>query len=195
MKEFSGLLFLFLILFCCKKQNNVDYSAYGYPGSVSGTFTRNGETYPSSVYLQYIQDIFVFGTNHTPNVSCNSNYGNIETVFFGTHGSIQSFKITGIPKKVGTFSISKDNSLFFCDSLLYSSTYFTDPQADYGIAKYSLLKIASNSINVSKYDSITGIVEGSYDLTFFVDTTILNNNFRTDTTRYILSKFQTKWDK
>ncbi len=191
MKNF--LMFVFFIsifIFSCKK-DSTNYALNGYPGEITGLmFNDTAWVLPKGWYAQAL------GFVHYADPTCNINYGVIRIKSF-TQDSYERELIgmAGIPFKTGKFIMTGIDTVA-CTTVPNASLALEAADGDAIAGLYDRLRSVESSITVASYDSISGDVKGTFDITFVKNTKNPDyyKNY-SDTVRFNGGQFHTKWIK
>ncbi len=195
---FKAILIFTLITVSCKKEiinpPVPDYKYTGYPGDITGLlFNGQPWTIPSYWYTQ------TFGSVDLPDMSCNMISGSIHVnSFTNRKENRESIGIASIPMKIGKFIFpaEADIALPSCSPVLIASIFLHEADGDAIAGIYTRLPNVESSVTISSYDTISGDVRGTFDITFFkhYKTPGYYNNYP-DTVRFSGGQFHTKWIK
>ena len=199
MKNFFIPMFIFaLIIVSCKKEiintQVPDYQYTGYPGDITGLlFNGQPWTLPLNWHTQ------TFGLVHLPDTSCNKLFGSIHVESFtGSKENRESIGISSIPVKRGKFIFptEADITLPTCSPVLIAAIFLFEADGDAIAGIYTRLPNVESSVTISSYDTISGDVRGTFDITFLkhYKTPGYYNNYP-DTVRFNGGQFHTKWIK
>lgn len=201
----SIIIFSFYLLIGCKQDNSLDPNAkittydsahlFRNNGTINGVLI-NGQawTHPKDWKTDLV------GIVSKPVTGCNSFFAgielnsyeqdNIDTIYYYQR---EHLLITGIPLlKKATYLITQE---YGCGNL-YASLFLLGEDGDAIVGYYKRLdaKGVSNTITIDSFDTISGDVSGSFDITFVKDR--LNKAYYPnypDTVRFNGGTFKTKW--
>lgn len=195
---FKAMLIFSLISSSCKKEiiniSVPDYKYTGYPGDITGLLL-NGQpwTIPSDWHTQ------TFGLVHLPDTSCNILFGSVRVKSFTNNKEDrESIGIGSIPMKEGKFIFpaAADITLPTCSPVIITAIFLHEADGDAIAGIYTRLPNVESSVTISSYDTISGDVRGTFDITFFkhYKTPGYYDNYP-DTVRFNGGTFHTKWIK
>ncbi len=189
MKKIILCLFLFLFVQCHKEEVVPLYYKYIY-GEVSG-IKLNGIAWPDHLDWK----TRVSGQKTIPTSNCNVSLGLIRIETLTNENYLrEQFGIGQIPLKVGKYLLTDNDIRKDCDTL--PGAGLTLSEGDAGVGDYLRLQSVESSITVTSYDSISGDVRGTFDVTFIKmnKASEFYKNY-TDTVRFNGGQFHTRWIK
>ena len=180
------------LLIGCKKQPVQASLDYIYYGTVSGV-VFNGKPWPA----QSDWIISSPGLIGPASAQCKGGLGYI-SIYSKTKENYdrEDLGISGLPLRTGKIILT-DTTLFNrCPSEPGALLYLSASEGDVLIGKYNLLLSVENSVTITYYNTSTGDVEGTFDISLVKD--FLSPGYYTnytDTVRFSGGTFKTKWLK
>lgn len=190
--------FFFTFLFFgigCKKDtinpiSNLDPIRWGYSGQITGLLMNGNSWNMPSGWSQ-----FALGNTRDSDNCCNCKSRILRIVSVTSDTFLREvISITHIPFKTGKFIIKGDYTI--CDSELIASLALNGDDGDVLVGFYNRSKNVESSITISKIDTISHDVSGTFDITFTKQDRQPGyfDNYP-DIVRFSGGQFKTRWIK
>ena len=184
------LIIIFLFSLSCKKVpiKNV------YNGTVKGLLFNN-KSWPVPA------DWTAVSTGGIVPISknCFAEVGYISVISLTSDGSIrEGIGMSGLPLKTGKFNMIDAivDTITACPTKPDVVIYLYAADGDVAAGIYYPLAVADNSITINSYDTNSGDVSGTFDITFVKkELTAYLFPYYTDTVRFSGGMFKAKWKR
>ncbi len=194
MKRLLLILVLFISLLgsCKKKEILIDYSVTGYTGQIQGLLLNGAPWVPVAGATALFTGII-----DKPSQSCNYANGRIQLETSTPRPDpIYSdvLEIFGIPLKPGKYFMTGPVVYSPCDSVP-DARLLSSVGGDAELDDFERVPGVENSVTIISYDTLTGDVKGTFDITLANTRKSNDLNHYPNILHFSGGQFQTKWIK
>ena len=188
MKNIYYKIILVLILFVSCKKSPLDKL---YSGNISGLLLNNNPLQSQSDWTYEAK-----GYVGAPHLSCITNLGAVDIQSFTKDKFLrENIALFGLPLQTGkvVFTGKEDDECHYVpDAIIFLAA----EEGDALVGTYAPLHSVENSVTITSYNSSSGDVSGTFDITFIKrDLSPYYYSNYTDTVRFSGGQFKTRWIK
>lgn len=190
MKKFLLFIIISAIFYSCRKDNIT--ASQNTVGDITGLMV-NGRAWPLDNTWHANAD----GGISQATQYCNFTYSSISIFSFENIYARENLLFLGLPLQSGTTVLNYiESDTSNCYKIPTAKLYLQAEDGDVTIGYYKLSSNVPSKIIITSYDSVTGVVSGTFDATFIKKekNSSYYNNYP-DSLHFSGGQFHTKWIK